>query len=244
MKLKYSIVCTFFFVSVASSQEHAFGLTAGVSGYKGDIGTNYFFHPSTQKRALGFIYKWQWTQRVHFRSSATWMKILFSTLTATENEVRKTYEVSFSKDIFELGVGVDLNLFPYDFIERRLDFQGTPFFILELVGLYYNKSTSLANSTQPEERTTNKSPAGGVALPFGIGYKMRIFNRISLSLEAKIRYMLKDDLDDSNFTNQSMIQPSKRRYKSQFSDPYVNDFYTFVGFTFVYIFGDCGCYSR
>lgn len=243
MKLKFAILCAFLFASTVFSQEHAFGITAGFSSYKGDIGTKYFFHPKNQKTAFGIIYKWQWTKRIHFRSSATWMKLLFSTFHGTA-DVRKSYELSFSKDIFELGAGIDFNLFPYDFVGRNIDFHGTPYFIFELVGLYYKKPTSLANSAEPEERNINRTHAVGFALPFGIGYKMRIFNKISLSLEAKIRYMLKDDLDDSNFINRNLIQRSKRLYKTQFSEPYVYDFYTFLGFNFVYIFGDCGCYKK
>ena len=236
--LLFALICT----GVGWSQKHALGFMAGRSAYVGDIGSKYFFLPQNQKNAIGIIYKWQMSPRFHFRSSFGLLKVPISAV-SSNNLVRKSYEISFSKDIFELGAGVDFNLFPYDFTKEG-KFQGTPYFILELVGIQYQRAISMAPSaSNTEELSTNTETARNLVLPFGVGYKVQILDRFSLALEAKVRYMLKDDLDDGNFINVNLIKPSKRKYKSQFNEPYVNDFYTFFGFTFVYTFGSCGCYE-
>ena len=238
MKMKIIASFLYFFVCIGWAQDHALGLMMGGSNYSGDIGNAMLIRPN--KLAFGAIYKWQWTPRISLRASVSMIKIHPSSFNAS-NFVRQSYGISFEKDIFELASGIDFNLFPYD-LTRRNTFQGAPFFILELAAIQYNKAESFAPSSDVATQIkTNEVTSRTLAIPFGVGYKVQLWNRFSLAVEAKIRYVLLDDLDDGSFVHTNIVNSSKRKYKLQFNEPYVGDFYSIVGFTFVYTFGKCNC---
>ena len=72
-----------------------------------------------------------------------------------------------------------------------------------------------------------------VAIPFGIGYKTKVYGKIAFAIETTFRYTFTDKLDFST---------------SQFSEldfgGTSNDWYMFSGVSLVYTFGRPACFAN
>lgn len=226
------------FSTQINAQINEIGIFVGGSNYLGDIGSSTYIRPNSF--ASGIIYKYNKSPRIAYRASYTNMGISPDD-SDSSNEVQNFFQNSFKKNISELAVGIEFNFFEYNLANRNQ--KGTPYLFFELAAFQYKVAESLAPSIAPIV-DINYDTKRGIAVPFGIGYKTKLFRKLAISFEARIRYTFTDDLDDSLFIKENIIEPSLIEEKAKFNNESTNDWYMATGISIVYTFGRPACYSR
>ncbi|RCS26593.1 hypothetical protein DUT90_12650 [Polaribacter sp. WD7] len=210
------------FVSILKGQVHEIGFTLGGTNYVGDIGKNNYIYPNQGAGAL--MYKYNWNPRIALRATYSYLPIKGNDSQA-DTGFRKDRGISFSNTINELAVGIEYNFYEFDMSSSNNTW--TPYLLLELVGFNYRNVVS--NPTPSEINLGNKT---AFAIPFGIGYKTKIYGTLAFAVEAKFRYTFEDDLDFvSNETPGVSLEGTG------------NDWYMFTGVSLIYTFGRPSCYK-
>lgn len=211
---KYLILFIFLFISTLSnSQVHEVGVSLGGTNFIGDIGSTTYIKPN--KLGFALFYKYNYTPRVAFRATLSHLPILGDD-EQSNSDFRKNRGLRFSNTINEIATGIEFNF--YDFDIRDDLKKWTPYLLLEIAGYTYNFQT--------EDGTASSN---SFAIPFGIGYKSRLFKTIAFSLETKFRYSLQDNLE--NNLNGVVANSGK-------------DWYVFTGFSIIYTFGRPPCFRK
>lgn len=198
----------FAFSDTALSQRKTFfskselGVMFGGSYYVGDLNPVHHFRDS--KIALGLIYRYNINQRIALRVNAFSGEILGDD-NQSEIAYNKNRNLSFQSRIFELGVGMEINMFKF----RTNDFRHpiTPYFTYSLALFYHNpKANYNGNIIELREIGTegqgtylsDKKPYSKVqfAIPLGVGLKFLIAKRVIFSVEYGFRLTFTDYLDD------------------------------------------------
>jgi len=221
---KLVLLITFICITITSkAQINEVGFFVGGSNYIGDIGPEYYINPNNFMG--GVIYKWNMNPRVALRGTFTYAKISSNDNDAT-NIARYNRGIGFNNSIKELAVGLEFNYFEYNLDDYRRTY--TPYLLFEIAAFNYNVETSETDS-QPYQYSSKTS----FAIPFGIGYKTKLFGDFAMALEIRARYTFEDDLDYNN----------NKRNSLTFGNPNSNDWYILSGISFVYIFGRPACYT-
>lgn len=204
-------------------QIHEVGLYFGGSNYVGDIGSTNYINPNNLAGAI--FYKYNTNPRIALRATYSYLPILGNDLKAT-TIFRRNRALNFSNTINELAVGLEYNFYEFDLSSE--DKTWTPYLLLELVGFNYKNVKSHTPSGQIiyGQKTS-------YAIPFGIGYKSKLYSTLAFAFETKFRYTFEDDLDFiSNKTPNINIEGTG------------NDWYMFTGFSLIYTFGRPACFSN
>ncbi|NLP58622.1 DUF6089 family protein [Lutibacter sp. B1] len=223
--MKKLIVLTIFIclTTTSKAQINEIGLILGGSNYIGDIGPEYYINPSNFMG--GIIYKWNMNPRIAFRGTFTYADISADDADATNN-ARKQRGIRFTNNIKELAVGVEFNYFDYNIDDFKKSH--TPYILVELAAFNYKV---VKNETGPKQYDYENKTS--FAIPFGIGYKTKIFTDFAIALELRARYTFEDDLDYNNDKIESLT----------FGNPNSNDWYMLTGISIVYTFGRPPCYA-
>ncbi len=220
---KFILFITFISITMTSNaQIHEIGLFAGGSNYIGDIGSENYINPNNLMG--GIIYKWNMNPRIAIRGTFTYAKIYSNDADAT-NEVRRNRGLVFYNSIKEIAVGIEFNYFEYNLDDYKKTY--TPYIIVEIAAFNYSALTT--TSSGQIQKITKTS----FALPFGIGYKTKLFGDLAIALELRARYTFEDDLDFNNPDIPSLT----------FGNPNSNDWYMLTGISLVYSFGRPPCYA-
>lgn len=208
--------------SILQGQVHEIGFTLGGSNYVGDIGRNNYIYPNQAAGAL--MYKYNWNPRIALRATYSYIPITGNDAQA-DTGFRRDRQISFSNRINEIAVGIEYNF--YEFNMSSTDNTWTPYLLIELVG--FNYTNVVSNPTPTELNLGNKT---ALAIPFGIGYKTKVYGTLAFAIEAKFRYTFEDDLDFvTNDTPDINIEGTG------------NDWYMFTGVSLIYTFGRPSCYK-
>jgi len=220
---KIILFIAFICITITSNaQINEIGVFAGGSNYIGDIGPEYYINPNNFMG--GLIYKWNLNPRIAFRGTFTYAEISSNDANAT-NQARLLRGIRFTNSIKELAVGVEFNYFEYNLADYQKTF--TPYLLLEFAAFNYNVVTSETNNQYNYDSKTS------FAIPFGIGYKTKLFEDVAIALEIRARYTFEDDLDYNNNNIDSLT----------FGNPKSNDWYMLSGISIVYTFGRPSCYA-
>ena len=218
------------FTSIFLGQLHEVGLTIGGTNYVGDIGRNYYFYPN--RLAGGLTYKYNWNPRIALRATYSLLPITGNDADADTGFRRdrldasgKTYK--FSNNINELAVGIEYNFYEYDL--SSYDKTWTPYLILELA-IFNHTSVS---SYLPTGGINEFKKKTSLAIPFGFGYKSKLYGTLAFAIEAKFRYTFDDGLDYLSKDTPNVIL-----------DGTGNDWYMFTGVSLIYTFGRPACYTN
>ena len=123
--------------------------------------------------------------------------------------------VEFSKDITEVALQVEYNFFPYTTSSIVNASRFSPYIFTGL------------GTTIDESRSS-------IHLPFGLGVKYRIAQRLNIGLEVGYRKLFTDDIDKTDGSNKILEDPLKLNDSSWIN----NDWYTITGVFITYSFGD------
>ena len=172
-----------------------------------------------------------------------------------------TRNLSFKSKISEIGLIAEFNFKPY--ISRDNDYTSAPFVFAGITQFYFNPQALSDNgiwynlrplNTEGQESdlypTRKLYDLNGISIPFGIGYKIKLYNMITINLKWSWRITKTDYIDDVSQTyvedgilsnvgeqlsNQSNIafQPGFQR-----GNPNNNDKYGFFGISIMYSIKD------
>ena len=218
-----------FFIAViclstsSEGQINEVGIFVGGSNYIGDIGPEYYVNPNNLMG--GLIYKWNMNPRIAFRGTFTYAQITADDDDAT-NIARLNRGLRFNNSIKELAIGFEFNYFEYNLDDYRQTH--TPYLLFEIAAFNYNVVTE---ETSPQKYEYKSKTS--FAIPFGVGYKAKLFGDLAIALELRMRYTFEDDLDYNNHEISSL----------SFGNPDSNDWYMLTGISIVYTFGRPACYS-
>lgn len=259
-KIVFTSVLLIFFLG-GHSQTLETGLFAGASYYLGDINPGKHFDQSLL--SAGAIARYNKDDRWAFRLS-----LLFGQIQASDN-LRKAVldrDLNFTSKITEFSGVVEFNFFPYETGNDAKKytpyiFAGIGFFFFDPQGIQNGAKYSLRErGTEGQFYTNPDGSIGfdgrsaysqrGIAIPFGIGFKYSLTDKISLGVEWGMRKTFTDYIDDISTTYYLDASSNDSTNPSVFlSDPNLNhqpymergnpetkDWYNFYGFTLTYKF--------
>ena len=225
LSMKHIILFIAFICITTSSkaQLYEIGVFAGGSNYIGDIGPEAYINPN--KFMGGIIYKWNLNPRIAVRGTFTYAQIGSDDLDSSNN-ARYSRGIGFTNTIKELAVGIEYNYFDYNIDNFRQT--QTPYLLFEVAAFNYKTITKETGSQQYEYKSKTS-----FAIPFGIGYKTKLFQDFAIAFEVRARYTFVDNIDYNNSKIDSLT----------FGNPNSNDWYMLSGITLSYTFGRPPCYA-
>jgi len=242
-------------------QTNEIGLFAGGSIFNGDVGGTSLesIHQRT-KPAFGFSYK----NNINYYLTINLM-IKRGELYANDQNSNELFDLTrnlnFKSHITEFGIITELNFRP--FLSRDADYKKTPFMFIGISTYAFNPKTKDSNGVwrnlravgtegQHNDNYPGREPykLSGMAIPFGLGYKLRASNVLTINLSLGWRITFSDYIDDvsttyvdNNIFNEIDAALADNSYTgmsegSQRGNPYNNDKYGFFGISILYSIKD------
>ena len=225
MKNNILLIAFICITTTSISQIHEIGIMVGGSNYIGDIGPEKYINPNSLMG--GLIYKWNKNPRLSYRGTFTFTQ-LQSDDANSNNQARYNRDIYFKSNLKELAIGLEFNYFEYnldDFRKTR-----TPYLLFEVAAFNYNIVKRDPNDSSNNEIESKTS----FSIPFGVGYKTKLFGDFAIALELRARYTFENDLEDNNNYGIPALE---------IGNPDSNDWYIFSGINLVYTFGRPPCYA-
>ena len=189
---KILLVFTVILMAVSGKAQRTadIGLWGGTSGYIGDISeSNYFskFNPN-----FGVYYRYNFNARVGLRA-----QLLMGGF-SSEGMIEGA-QTSFSKSVEDLSLQVEINYLKYIVGVKNMPFTS---YVLAGVGIAYfpyEMDPAFIATFNPIHNKGNVTINESVVtptIPFGIGFKFSIGQRLGIGAEYQMRKMLSDKLDN------------------------------------------------
>lgn len=167
-------------ISALKAQEYKYeiGGMAGASMYMGDANKNAFIKGINP--AFGAVFRYNANFRWAIKADLMWAKVSGSTA-GLDNVFPFEGDISFSRNLIELGGQAEFNFFPYSDQFAYLNTKRiTPYI---LIGL----GVTVAPGGDETFATVN--------IPLGVGVKYKVKNRLNLGCEFAFRKLLGDGLE-------------------------------------------------
>lgn len=247
------------------------GLLAGAANYTGDLSNNSasFYWNETQL-AGGLFARYHVSPLLTVKGAFNYAAVSGTDANSDAAAIRAR-NLSFRSDLFELAVTGEVNLpgfDPYNFNQPV-----SPYLFAGLGGILMNPTTEyegervalqplgtegqgLSIADQPIRAKYNKVQ---LVIPFGVGLKVAVAERLNLGLEVGARFLLTDYLDDVSGTyvraaeladapdpltialaDRSDTKPEERQTGDPRGDASPRDWYYVAGLTVSYNFLDTG----
>lgn len=188
--------------------EGELGISAGAAHYFGDLNTS--ARLNRPKLAIGAFFRKQFGNYVGLRVSAHYAQLGYSDVYSTDNEYQRRRNLSFNTNIFELALQGDFNFFK--FIPGDPAHRFTPYVTLGVGVFSYDPYAYLegqkvflrplgtegqGNAAYPDRKPYSTM---GICVPFGVGVKYALNDRMNIGAELTYRFTNTDYLDDVSKT--------------------------------------------
>lgn len=214
--------------SLVSAQLYELGGFVGGSNYIGDLGPTYYINPNAM--AYGGIAKFNYTSRITFRGTFMYTNLRMDD-TKSNNEFRAERGLVKRNRILEAAAGIEFSFLKYSL--SKVGYSHTPYIIAQAGVVNYRAITG-QSANDPNLLISKRINA--LAIPFGLGYKMRLADNIGIAFETTFRYTFRDDIDENFYESNDP--------RFNFGNPDTDDWYVFTGISIVYAFGRPGCYKN
>jgi hypothetical protein len=189
-------------------QEGEFGLSLGAAHYFGDLNTRAKIN--RPKLAFGAFFRKQFGNYTGVRVSVHFAQLGYSDVYNTHNEYQRRRNLSFNSNIFELALQGDFNFFKFVPADPNHNF--TPYVTLGAAVFSYDPYAYLndqkvflrplgtegqGTAAYPDRKPYNTM---AFALPFGVGVKYALNDRMNIGFEVVHRFTFTDYLDDVSST--------------------------------------------
>lgn len=183
-----------------------FGITAGAAHYFGDLNNRAGLN--RPKPALGLFYRKQFGNYIGARLAVRYAQLGYSD-TYSKNEYQKLRNLSFNTNIWEVALQGDFNFFK--FVPNDPDYLFTPYITLG-IGIFSYDPYAFLNGSKEFLRPlgTEGQNAGylgrkeyssmSFSIPFGVGVKYNLTEKINVSFEVAHRFTGTDYIDDVSTT--------------------------------------------
>ena len=196
-------------------QEGEFGISLGAAHYFGDLNTNAKLN--RPKPAVGLFFRKQFSNYIGLRVAAHFAQVGYSDVYETKNEFQHRRNLSFNSNIWELTLQGDFNFFK--FVQGDPYHRFTPYITLgagifsyDPFAYYYGQKIylrPLGTEGQGYADYPGRKPYGTMAfcVPFGLGVKYNLTDRVNIGFEIVHRFTNTDYLDDvsSTYVNPSIF---------------------------------------
>lgn len=191
-------------------QEGEFGFGVGAGHYFGDLNTRAKLN--RPKLAAGIFFRKNFGNYIAARIAGNFAQLGYSDVYNDHNEFMKRRNLSFNTNVWELALQGDFNF--YRFMPGDPDFSFTPYITLGVSAFSYDPYAFLKGEKynlrqlgtegqgSGDSSLGNRQPYGtmGLAIPFGVGVKYAINDRINIGFEIVHRFTNTDYLDDVSQT--------------------------------------------
>lgn len=189
-------------------QEGEFGLNLGAAHYFGDLNTR--AHINRPKIAAGVFFRKNFSNYIALRVGANFAQVGYSDVYNDHNEFMQRRNLSFNSNIWELAVQGDFNF--YRFMPGEDEFRFTPYITFG-AGIFNYDPYAFLNDEKYFLRPLGTEGQGdtsypdrkqystmALAVPFGVGFKYSINERMNIGFEIVHRFTNTDYLDDVSKT--------------------------------------------
>jgi hypothetical protein len=189
-------------------QEGEFGFGVGAAHYFGDLNTRAKLN--RPKLAAGIFFRKNFGNYIALRLAGNFAQLGYSDVYNTQSEYMHRRNLSFNSKVWELGLQGDFNF--YRFMPGEPDFSFTPYITLGVSAFSFDPYAYLNNEkyylrqlgTEGQGSTLypDRKPYGtmAMAIPFGVGVKYALNERINIGFEIVHRFTNTDYLDDVSTT--------------------------------------------
>jgi hypothetical protein len=189
-------------------QEGEFGASLGAAHYFGDLNTR--VHLNRPKIAGGLFFRKNFGNYTAIRVGANFAQLGYSDVYNTDNEVMKRRNLSFNTNVWEIALQGDFNF--YRFMPGEPDFRFTPYVTLGVGIFNYDPYAyigdekfflrELGTEGQGDTSYPDRKPYSSMAvsIPFGVGFKYALNERMNIGFEVVHRFTNTDYLDDVSKT--------------------------------------------
>ena len=198
-------------------QEGEFGVGLGAAHYFGDLNTR--AHLNRPKPAATLFFRKNFGNYIALRVGATFAQLGYSDIYNDQNETMRRRNLSFNTNVWELGLQGDFNF--YRFMPGEPDFRWTPYVTLGASIFNYDPYAYLNGekhflrplATEGQGLDTSRAQpysSMSFAIPFGVGIKYSINERINLGFEIVHRFTNTDYLDDvsTTYADKTLFPPN------------------------------------
>lgn len=188
--------------------EGELGVSLGSAHYFGDINTRAKLN--RPKIAMGAFFRKQFGNYIGLRLSAHYARLGYSDIYNKTNDFQRRRNLSFNSNIFEIALQGDFNFFR--FIPGDPDHRFTPYVTLGVGVFTYDPYAyidsqkvflrPLGTEGQGSAAYPNRKPYStmAVCVPFGVGFKYAVNERMNVGVEIAHRFTNTDYLDDVSTT--------------------------------------------
>ena len=205
------------------AQEYLYEIGGELGGafYMGDANKNAVFQ--NMNPAAGVIFRYNANFRIAFKANLAYARVSGST-EGIENVFPNNAQVSFERNIFDLGGQAEFNFFPYSDMYKYL--------LTKRISPYI--AGGLGFSAAPGNGDMFFSPY----LSIGTGVKYKLKNRINVGAELSLRKLFGDGLDVSAGNN--LLDNPYNMESGWFKN---KDWYSMLTISVTYDFGlrNCNC---
>jgi hypothetical protein len=196
------------FSQEAVTQEGEFGIGIGGAHYFGDLNTRSKLN--RLKPAASIFFRKNFGNYIAMRVAANFAQVGYSDIYNTHNEFMRRRNLSFNSNIWELAIQGDFNFFR--FMPGDPDYRFTPYLTLGVGVFNYDPYAYLGDEKhflrplgtegQGDTLYPDRKPysAMAISVPFGVGLKYSINDRINIGFEIVHRFTNTDYLDDVSKT--------------------------------------------
>jgi hypothetical protein len=184
-----------------------FGISAGSAFYFGDLNTRAQFN--RPKPVFGVSFRKSFGNYLGAKITAHFAQLGYSDI-YSKNDYQRTRNLSFNTNIWELAAMADFNFFKFNPTEPGFDF--TPYLTIG-AGIFSYDPYAYLNGKKIFLRPLNTEGQGSavyadrkpyntmsICIPFGMGLKYNLNQRINITFEVTHRFTLTDYLDDVSKT--------------------------------------------
>lgn len=189
-------------------QEGEFGVGIGAAHYFGDLNTRARLNRA--KPAASVFFRKNFGNYIALRVGASFAQLGYSDVYNTHNEFMQRRNLSFNSNVWELALQGDFNF--YRFLPGNPEFRFTPYVTFGLGVFNYDPYAYLGGQKhylrplgtegQGDTAYPDRRPYSSMAfaVPFGVGFKYSINERINVGFEVVHRFCNTDYLDDVSKT--------------------------------------------
>ena len=206
------IIVSFLFSGFASSAQDGneilgeFGFSLGAAHYFGDLNNRAGLN--RPKPAVGIFFRKQFGNYIGMRVSAHYAQVGYADK-YSKNEFQKLRNLSFNSNIWEFAIQGDFNFFR--FVPNDPDYLFTPYVTLGVGAFSYDPYAFLAGTKEflrplgTEGQNSNydgrkQYSTMALCIPFGVGIKYNLTEKVNVSFEIANRFTTTDYLDDVSTT--------------------------------------------
>lgn len=211
--------------AIRSDKSSEVGVFAGISYYTGELNPNGHFRLGYMHPVVGGLFRQNFNKRWSLRLVGSYGRVSGSD-SQKFNGMQRNRGVNFRSSITELSGQVEFNFLPFSAADDKTQ-PYTPFIFAGLGAFRFNPKGNFGGLSRVDLRAQHiegKSYSKiSLTVPFGIGFKFMVNQRVFLTLDYGLRKTFTDYIDD--------VSTTLPETKVQRGDSQSKDWYAFAGAT-------------